>query len=69
VRSARKDVVAGATDGVQFAQYLDGLTGERHDVLCTHLHAHGGDSPLGVVEVDFGPFRLSQFALANEQQR
>lgn len=45
---------------MQLLQYVEGLPGERHDVLFPHLHACRRDAPLGFLEVDLFPLRMSE---------
>ena len=48
--------------GLKFAKDVDGLSGERHNVLLAHLHPIGRNTPFRPVEVDFRPLRLAQLA-------
>jgi hypothetical protein len=48
---------------------LDGLQGERDDVLLFHLHPLCRDAPLSAVKVDLEPLRLPQLAGAHKDQR
>jgi hypothetical protein len=51
---------------LQSTQDRSGLVGKWNDVLLSHLDASRWDTPLGVVEVELGPFRRAQLTGANE---
>jgi hypothetical protein len=42
------------------------LVWKRDQVVCLHFHFAAGDTPLGGVKVDLGPFRSPQLARAHE---
>lgn len=67
----REDVLAMPRQLVHLAQDLDGLARQEHTMRLAHLHALGGDVPLRGIEVELGPLRAQQFALAGhgEQQQ
>jgi hypothetical protein len=44
------------------------LRGERHAVRPPHLHLCSGDPPLGIGQVEFGPFGISEFARSHKDE-
>ena len=64
----REDVLAMPRQLVHLAQEFNGLARQEHAVRLAHLHALGRDVPLRGVEVELGPLRAQQFALAGHRE-
>ena len=69
-RPHRGEDVFGVTgDRLERLQDGSGLPRQRHPVRATHFHLLGWDDPKTGVEIEFGPFRMPQFAGAHEGER
>ena len=67
--NAREDPWAAIGQGPQIYQDPDHLSRQRHDVHDAALHLRGGDSPLGLVEVDFDPLGPEELTGSHERHR
>ncbi len=53
---------------VELLQNGKRLRRKRHDMLLFHLHPAGGDAPLRMIEVELGPFSLTELPRSNKGQ-
>lgn len=66
---AGKDVLLVAGERVQILKHRDRLFGERHDMLLARLHARGGNTPFGAVQIELHPLGFAKLARPHEHER